>query len=128
MSTLPSLPSALIRLALSDLSKCESDPRYTIDMLTWHEHIDGTCFVCLAGAVMAQTLSIPHYRFATPIHKELYALNEFRRGRIKAGLMFLHIVRSDMPLSISIPKYADDPAAFHTAMHKLADLFEAHNL
>lgn len=54
----------LIRVAVTDLVKCERDPQYKIRMSQWHNgrlHGDGSvkCSVCLAGSVMAQTAEFP---------------------------------------------------------------------
>lgn len=60
---LPDKPSELIRLALKDLRKTERQFwKYKIDMDIWHSGKTSTlsrCSVCLAGAVMAQTLKTP---------------------------------------------------------------------
>lgn len=135
MSTLPSLPSALIRLALSDLSQCEKDPHYTINMNVWHdpEHEDGICHVCLAGAVMAKTLAYPHDRTVLPSitlhYPELSALDHFRTGDISSALRCLHIpLPPGIPMWTHTPIYDEDPAAFHTAMSDLATLLESHSL
>jgi hypothetical protein len=49
---LTSKPSALILAALADLEQVENDPRYEVEMGTWHDP-NGKCAVCLAGSVMA---------------------------------------------------------------------------
>jgi hypothetical protein len=55
ITTLPDLPSELIRLALHDLELCANDDKYDIDMGLWYKrHDEGYCSVCLAGSVMAQ--------------------------------------------------------------------------
>ncbi len=56
----PNKLSALLQLALRDLKKCEKQPEYEVDMATWHERVSAMniCYVCLAGAVMAQTLGV----------------------------------------------------------------------
>ena len=54
--TVPAKISDLIQLALDDVDKCEKDGRYVIDMDNWHQPGVKKCHVCLAGAVMAQTL------------------------------------------------------------------------
>ena len=46
----------LLRLAIDDLKSCITAPEYDIDMDNWVYHWDNTCYVCLAGAVMVQTL------------------------------------------------------------------------
>jgi len=55
--TLPDKPSELIRLAVEDFTKCEAAcDKFEIDMAEYCHTVDGKCHVCLAGAVMAQTL------------------------------------------------------------------------
>ena len=57
--TTPKLPeklSDLLDLAVSDAIKCEEDPRYRLNMDTYHTPEKDGCHVCLAGAVMAQTM------------------------------------------------------------------------
>lgn len=53
--TLPKIPSQLIRIALKDLEKAERTPKTRINMGTWYD-TNGSCTVCLAGSVMANTL------------------------------------------------------------------------
>jgi hypothetical protein len=61
MNQLPDKPSELIRLAVKDMQLCEADPRYKLDMRSWHRPVEGACHVCMAGAVMAQTLTLSPY-------------------------------------------------------------------
>jgi hypothetical protein len=61
-AALPDKLSALIRVAVADMRKVQADPRYELDARTWHEPRDtddnkAVCAVCMAGAVMANTLS-----------------------------------------------------------------------
>ncbi len=134
MSDLPSLPSALIRLALADLEKCEGDSRYCVVMNTvWHTPSNNVCYVCLAGAVMAKTLRIPNDRWYSPeqsvYRKQLSALDAFRSGLIARGLSYLSLTRpAILPRFIDIPEYCEDREAFHKAMLGLADLLESHSL
>lgn len=99
MNTLPDKPSELIRVAIRDLEAVEKLPEvYEIDMKSWHEPGRGysptTCAVCLAGAVMAQTLGANPREFRYPtdyareirIQAKLRALNMFREGEISNGL------------------------------------------
>jgi hypothetical protein len=61
VSALPEKLSELLTTAINDLEACEAAEGYTIDMGVWHQWDGGheTCAVCLAGAVMAQTLEFP---------------------------------------------------------------------
>lgn len=60
MKTPPTKVSELIALALHDLELTEKDPDYIIRMSVWHEigEEDKKCEVCLAGAIIAQTLKV----------------------------------------------------------------------
>lgn len=53
--------SDLLELALADLAQVEGSSHerpVQVDMGYWHATFEGVCFVCLAGAVMDQTLKI----------------------------------------------------------------------
>ena len=56
---LPDKMYQLLRLALSDLDKCNKDKSYRLCMGNWHipDVLDDVCHVCMAGAVMAKTLN-----------------------------------------------------------------------
>lgn len=78
-------------------------------MLQWHTPSGSdTCFVCLAGSVMAQTLNTPIDEDATPSmfpeeHRKLSALNEFREGMIAFGLNDMKIeLPEGMPATVPI--------------------------
>lgn len=66
MSALPEKLSELLTIAINDLEACETADGYSIDMNVWHQWDGGheTCAVCLAGAVMAQSLAFPQKRNA----------------------------------------------------------------
>ena len=55
---LPEYPSELLQLALDDISVIKKDKRYKIDLYYWHKpnKDTNTCYVCLAGAVLVNTL------------------------------------------------------------------------
>lgn len=140
MESLPDKPSELIRLALNDLKKCEKSEDYIINMGVYHHYhgaIFGTCSVCLAGAVMAQTLKLPK---ATDVNNvrdffsevdtfKLKALDQFRTGDIMSGLMKLSIRQpKHLPHSIHIDHYCMNPDRFHTQMEGLATLLEKFDL
>lgn len=143
MFRLPNKPSKLIRLAIKDLEAVEKNPRYTIDMTTWHTPSSGLkgCFVCLAGAVMAQTLRadregnrLPHDFKKTfgllpsKNHKRLEALDFFRRGLLYAGLQVLGYPKevcerfeNDAPYNLYTSQEAKQ---FKDDMLSMADMFE----
>ena len=139
-TTLPSTPSELIRLALEDLRACERDDRYEVDMWDLHNSREGqrgqmVCHVCLAGAVLAQTLGVPRdrsicgrdlARYRSSVQDRLRALDHFRLGEISAGLSYLGYDVDK--LSEEWQQYARksrynpaDPEAFHVRMNNLAD-------
>jgi len=129
---LPRKPSELIRLALSDLRKCEAAPDIKVNMNYWLVPIPGGCAVCLAGAVMRQSLGMIPQKGLTPSSCDLdvqdadalRALNEFRCGRVALGCRGLG-VDSQLMLDRSVPEYEEDREAFHAAMQQLASDFEA---
>lgn len=98
---LPDKLSDLLELALNDASKLNRD-RYSMDSDVWHrnaqERYDGKCGVCLAGAVMARTLKVPHRATCEldnvsnderRLYDKLAAIDFARMGRIDEALMCL---------------------------------------
>ena len=86
--------SDLLLCALNDLRACEDDPNYRISMGEWHLPLqDGTCGVCLAGAVMAQSLKTSYAGIHLPsnfnyyIRVPLEALDQLRRGYLVNALV-----------------------------------------
>ena len=147
MSKLPDKPSELIRVALADLAKCELDPRYRINMGTWHKPTDteeAECMVCLAGAVMAKSLGAPMSMKYTPSvyapddvsTQKLYALDLFRTGEVIAACERLEscgaIDSADLArLDISderMSHYEAHEEAFKREMEGLAADLEANGL
>jgi hypothetical protein len=135
MTTLPDLPSALIRVALADLAKVEAMPEaYKVHMGYWHLPWAGKCIACLAGSVMAMTLNAPpddefapaDFR-ATGNNHKLFALEWFRRGNISGGLMQLEIEWT-AAMDRKIADYSVDPALFRSDMESLASDLEAAGL
>ena len=139
---LPELPSAFLRLAITDLRSIIDNPAYEIYMNSWHEPAlnskYGKCAVCLAGAVMANTLDVPIQKAVAPYEdkyftphdsKRLDALDSFRSGRISDGLIRLNLdLPSSLPSSLPISKYDPDaPEVFIGEMEDLVVSFEAVN-
>lgn len=61
MIALPNTLSGLLELAVQDAQKCEALPElYRLDMGQWHTPEAGVCVICMAGAVIAQTLGVSH--------------------------------------------------------------------
>ena len=78
----------LVQVAVDDTLKVKADPRYTFDVDVWHHFNDGKCSVCVAGAVISNTLGaplrepvLPGY-FGARIKNLLLLLNEIREGDI----------------------------------------------
>ena len=110
---LPDKPSELLILAMEDIERVEADPRYKIDMGSWHEP-NGKCKVCAAGSVMAKTLKLPinvnsdyegchvetneqNVDFDSDTERKLAAINSFRCGDMYDGF-------KKMNLSSKIPR------------------------
>jgi hypothetical protein len=133
---LPDCPSGLIRLALKDLEACECDPQYRIVMEYWHLPTQTGCCVCLAGAVMAQTLKTPLTQMVNPrcfydsklesgTELKLLALDSLRAGNIKAGLAVMGFEAApSMPRTWPVPYYGDWPLGFKVEMLKIASMLE----
>ena len=127
LKILPRLPSALLTLALDDLEKTEAMSEvYKVHMSNWHAAYTERCYVCLAGAVMAQTIGINPREFVFPEdlpdnEGQLEAINFLRRGAVACALETLglrhdygHIFDRD------IPEYYPDPSAFKSALRALS--------
>ena len=96
----PKSLSEAIRMALVDLEKTEKDPRYEIDMSTYHEislvcDVCDVCDVCFAGTVMAQTCKLPidfdlcgsvAGTFGEIWGNYFYALNSIRAYQVAAAI------------------------------------------
>lgn len=129
---LPDKPSALIRVALADLEKCEKDPRYEIEMDHWHQ-ANGVCKVCLAGSVMAKSLGAEPSKGFGPSDfdqdQKLRALDCFRTGWIKDALFLMgfqvpYSFQHDRPVT----PYAFSPDRFKATLSAISDELEAQGL
>lgn len=107
-ATLPDKLSDLLELAIDDVAKCSRDSRYEIDMGMWHQpQSNGSCLVCMAGAVMAKTMEVPVGTYSSPgcyylneaeKWRKLGAINSIRTGRfgfieIGIGLIAVNLMR-----------------------------------
>lgn len=131
---LPDKASSLIRVALEDMEKCEADGGYVINMGTYHRSFyDGTCHVCFAGVVMAQSLNVPKGCTCYPssfisepgVTGKLRALDCFRQGHVAAGLEQMGLPTSGF--ANNWIGYSHDDK-FKERMRKLADQLEAAGL
>ena len=121
-------PSALLLLAITDLARCELDPNYVIQMFTWHSprsYYSNACSVCLAGAVMAQSLNTPLRERRRPADfdehtaNSLKALDWFRLGYLRYGLVVLghkDEARLESIEDRSITPHDVDPTEFFSDM------------
>jgi hypothetical protein len=144
MTELPDTLSGLLELALNDLRKCESDPRFKINMWRYYmidtsEDVEQVCHVCLAGAVMAGTLG---YTIAdlqsdplndpsvkcllpenTPFESKLMALDFLRRGHVgyaiaamkHGAIKYVHNLTT-VSHDRSVTPYEDDKCQWHEDM------------
>ena len=106
---LPTKLSALLRLAVKDAQKAEKDPKYNLDMEVWHSPVtasqanafpglleQGTCTICMAGAVIAKTMQEPIDKFLDPGDYSrrtgncLEAIDLMREGHLLTAYRFLH--------------------------------------
>ena len=99
----PEKLSDLILLAIKDARSLDRSI-YLPDYRTWHQSIPTTplgqpvvyCYVCLAGAVIAQTLGYPSSVGIAPLQcglqweRRLTALDKIREGRYKVAYALLH--------------------------------------
>lgn len=93
---LPSKLSELILLAVKDAKACEADPRYRVTIDYWHKPFGETCYVCMAGAVMAKSLGIAHSAFIRKLDFEtepwgpsMLAIDDARTGAFGCALAAL---------------------------------------
>lgn len=125
------LPSELLEQALDDLELCMKEPGYKIDMKTWHTPGKTKCFVCLAGAYLAQTCKVPRHISMFPsnindekLQMQLYALDLFRVGSVENALHDLGFEPG--PKDRSIPPYSFGPEQFITALRTLVEELKEH--
>jgi len=89
MSVLPDKIGDLIRLAVKDLTLCEANPNYSIDMSEWHGYCsdDDVCYVCLAGCVLAQTVGLPRYQWTDLTQRDLDLTKQDREKIVMLDLL-----------------------------------------
>lgn len=138
-------PSQLIRVALKDLERAEASPHYSVSMGIWHEpewatnfDADDICQVCLAGSMIAFSLEgnrsddIVPGDFGAEIQDRLLALDCFRRGKIRAGLIHMQVLRDEQESPVTdvcaVMPYETDPTAFKDDMAWIADALEGAGL
>lgn len=107
MIELPNKLSDLLELAVRDVQKCEAEPaRFALHMGNWHrpDAGKGVCVVCMAGAVMAQTIGVPDDERREvfqglscapdiePHRASFAAVNELRISKVQSAASELGIV------------------------------------
>lgn len=132
--TLPNKLSDLILLALKDLTLCEKDPNYGINMNSWHLSSCGFeageyCQVCLAGSIIAKSLNAPienSYRpthFPSTIRYKLEALDAVRLGLPNRALR--HLGREKQPMKDFVPVlYSRSPKKFKQSLRTVAKMLK----
>jgi len=118
---LPNKLSDLLELAVRDVQKCEADKkRFALHMGNWHrpDAGKGVCVVCMAGAVMAQTVGVPDDEQRDvfqglacapdiePHRAAFNAVNELRISKVQSAATELGIVLS--PDQIRAAEAAED--------------------
>jgi len=149
VDTLPDTLSGLIRVALADFRKCLASNDYVVDMREWHAPVEGDalCRVCLAGAVMAQTLQVPVEDEVSPtrfslsesqwgresqLENKLRAINSLRVGEVRTaarvllrnGLLTQARAAQVTPASVNICCYTAGPNKFFRDLEELATTLE----
>ena len=118
---LPDKLSDLLELALNDLEKTEKDSNYEIWMGGWHipSYDRVKCNVCLAGAVMAQTLEYPLSYNATDVYDPKFlALNQVRQGYVTMALWNLGHIDVES-WNVHIIRYSVNPIQFKQTLRDL---------
>ena len=117
-----------IRLGVRDLEAIERTPGYKIDMVWAHVPREDACYVCFAGAIMAQTLGVDRAvyetfdSFSSEWQRAFDLLDGLRSGSIRFHLF--GDAREAQRIKHFTP-YETDPAAFKRDMLALADRLEA---
>jgi hypothetical protein len=116
----------VLRLALDDLTAILGDPRYAIDLNSWHRPADGQCTVCLAGSVIAKSLAAPidlnlaYDDYVQPIADRLGALDSLRQGQVRDALVYIggdsqRLAAEELALRYrpALQQFAVDPLISH---------------
>jgi len=145
MRILPDRVGDLVRLAVKDLTLCEANPDYTIDMMAWHSYdtIDETCLVCLAGSVLAQSLKIDRTIKVLPSDFDDEVENKLRMLNFCRYYSYYYedsewyssqqvFVNYDKVISsgelFEIARYEVDPVQFKSGILNLADLMDKYDV
>lgn len=137
---LPDKMSDLLERALADLEAVEADPRYSVDMDSWHatgfsydENPRPVCFVCLAGATLRNVLSpdsnIVFGNLDDDTNMKLGALNSLRRGELACAYFDLARTMPDRlePYIPNVAHYGNEPERFKADMRRLIAYLREYN-
>lgn len=133
---LPDKPSALIRLALSDMEKTVARG-IKINMTSWIDFDDEktVCGVCFAGAVLLETCGVATSLLLSSIlikesklRRQMWALDAFRNGEIWEGLAHLRLPIRGLPRYVVVHNYFAGAELFQEDMNSMAAMFEAAGL
>lgn len=121
MSKLPDTLSGLLRVAVEDAKKIELSDKYKLNMNYWHMPADtyegekeedrGKCYVCMAGAVMAERLGASPDQEAWPdhiangdesTHSKLLAIDLMRQGNFDSAAEELELAYPGVLYSLSV--------------------------
>ena len=128
--------SELIRVAVSDLKKVLASPKHEIDMDDWIRLEPDICYVCLAGAVLINTLGYDEDSMLDvedqpdEVQDIMIKLNDLRWGKIRG---FLGGDASKVPDDILNHKidpftYVNSGARFIGQLESLANKLEKCNV
>jgi hypothetical protein len=127
--TLPDKLSDLLELALKDLRK-HIDNGGRIDMAEWLLYIDNTCYACLAGAVLKEslkhkyTVDMSMFGISHDVRAKMVALNYLRRGHISMAAHVLGLTTK--VIDRSLPHWrGDDPSWWEAQYQTVKDLRDA---
>ena len=128
--------SELIRIAVGDLKKVLASPKHEIDMNEWIQPTSTACYVCLAGAVLINTLGYDDNHMLNigeqpdEVQDIMIKLNDLRKGYIEDFLDddASKVLDDILDHQIDPFTYADDGARFIEQLDSLATKLEAHHV
>ena len=134
MTSLPTQPSRLLKVALNDLIAVENTPGYVINMGDWHYPRQDGCCVCLAGAVMVRKLDADISTEVGPddfpdSKDQLFALDNARTGDWHSFMFDLGFGTPPDELLEELPStcpYNHDPDQFKTDIREAITILQKH--
>lgn len=139
MLQLPTLPSAVLKIALDDMELVEKDKRYRIHMGTWHSGRawGDKCAVCFAGGVMAKTFDCDITATCFPAgfgvwNSQIFlALDYIKSGNVLEFLTLLRVPLSTIKCYCNIndlPTYETNPTLFKKKLREFQSVLESEGL